>query len=75
MIARQSLPKDSAAAYGPALKLADQMLDGGKATKAGTQVTLDFKRPEMLNTAGPQIVTAFRQSIVEARANARRQNR
>ena len=29
-----------------------QFIDGGKATKSGSQVTLDFKRPKILDTAG-----------------------
>ena len=54
------------------MKLADQFVDGAKAAKSGSQVTLDFKRPEILDTAGPRSSTAVRQSVMEARAAARR---
>ena len=34
------------------MKLAEEFVDGAKTTKTGSQVTLDFKRPETLDTAG-----------------------
>ena len=67
-LAKQSIPKEMQTTLGPLVKLADQFIDGAKATKSGSQVTLDVKRPEILDTAGASIVAAVRQSVIEARA-------
>ncbi len=72
MLAKQSMPKEMRTTFGPVVKFVEQFVDGGKATKSGNQVTLDFKRPQILDTAGPSIVTAVKQSVIEARAAARR---
>ena len=72
MLAKQGIPKDAQATLGPLVKVAEQLVDGAKAAKSGSQVTLDFKRPQMLDTAGPAIVNAVAQSVMEARAAARR---
>ena len=72
VVAKQTIPKEMQATLGPAVKLAEQFVDGGNAKKSDTQVIVDFKRPEMLDTAGPQIATALRQSVMDARAAARR---
>ena len=58
MVAKQTMPKEMRATLGPVVKLAEQLVDGAKATKSGNQVTLDVKRPEILDTAGPWIVGA-----------------
>ena len=72
MLAKQGIPKDAQATLGPLVKLAEQLVNGAKTAKSGSQVTLDFKRPQNLDTAGPSIVTTVRQSILDARAAARR---
>ena len=72
MMAKQGMPKEDQATFGPLLKLAEQFINGAKTTKSGSQVVLDVKRPEILDTAGPSIVGAVRQSVMEARTAARR---
>ena len=72
VVAKQTMPKEMQATFAPLLKLADQLIDGAKTTKSGSQVTLDVKRPEILDSAGASIVAAVQQSIMEARAAARR---
>lgn len=72
MVAKQGMPKEAQAAFGPLVKLAEQLVDGAKTTKSGSQVTLDVKRPEILDTAGESIVSTVTQSTMEARAAARR---
>ncbi len=71
MLAKQSIPNDAQSTLGPIVKLGEQLVDGAKAVKSGSQVTLDVKRPEILDTAGPAIVSALMQSVMEARAAAR----
>ncbi|MGO9114577.1 MAG: DUF1559 domain-containing protein [Thermoguttaceae bacterium] len=66
---KQSMPKEVQATFGP---LADQVFDGAKITKSGSQVVLDVKRPEILDTAGASIASAIRQSVLKARTDARR---
>ena len=56
----------------PLLKLANELLDGAKTTKSGSQVTLDVKRPEILDSAGASIIAAVQQSMMEARIADRR---
>jgi hypothetical protein len=68
VVAKQSIPKEMQKTYGPVVKLADQIIDGAKATKSGSQVVLDVKRPKVLDTAGASIVGALNQSVIEARA-------
>ena len=46
MLAKQGIPKDAQATLGPLVKLAEQLVDGAKTAKSGSQVTLDFKRPQ-----------------------------
>jgi hypothetical protein len=72
LLAKQSMPKEARANFGPVLKLAEQFVDGAKATKSGSQVVIDVKRPEILDTAGARIVSAVAQSIMDGRAAARR---
>ena len=72
MMAKQTMPKEMQATLGPVVKLAEQFVDGAKAAKSGNQVTLDVKRPEILDTAGPRIVSELTKSILEARASGRR---
>jgi len=72
VLAKQSIPQEARTKFAPLVKLADQFVDGAKATKSGTQVVLDVKRPEILDVAGPSIVATVKQSIMEARAAARR---
>jgi len=71
-MARQSLPPEARGKLAPLLKLADQCLDGAKISRAGTQVALDVQRPEILGTDGAAIMDSFKQSVIEARAAARR---
>ncbi len=68
VVAKQSIPKEMQKTYGPVVKLADQIIDGTKATKSGSQVVLDVKRPKILDSAGASIVGALNQSVIEARA-------
>ena len=72
MIARQAIPKEAKATLGPLVKLAEECVNGVETTKSGSQVTLDVKRPETLDTAGARIVSVLTQSVMEARAAARR---
>lgn len=72
VLAKQSIPQEARTKFAPLVKLADQFVDGMKATKSGTQVVLDVKRPEILDTAGPSIAATIKQSIMEARSAARR---
>ncbi len=71
-LAKQGLPKEDQARFAPLLKLANQLLDGAKTTKSGSQVTLDVKRPEILDSAGASIIAAVQQSMMEARTADRR---
>ena len=70
-LAKQGIPKEMRATLDPLVKLAAEFIDGGNATKSGSEVTLDFKRPQVLDTAGTTIIGAARQSIMNARAAAR----
>ncbi|MGA2257985.1 MAG: DUF1559 domain-containing protein [Thermoguttaceae bacterium] len=70
-LAKQSIPKEMRTTLDPLVKLADEFIDGGKAAKSGSQVNLDFKRPELLDTAGTRIVSAVTQSVLDAHAAAR----
>jgi hypothetical protein len=72
VVAKQTMPKDMRSTLDPLLKLADELVDGGKAAKSGSRVTLDFQRPKDLDTAGAAIAGALGKSIVEARSAARR---
>ena len=72
VVAKQAMPKDMRPTLDPLLKLADELIDGGKAAKSGSRVTLDFKRPKDLDTAGAVIAGALGKSIVDARSAARR---
>ena len=72
LVVKQGMPKDAQATFGPLVKLANEFVDGAKTTKSGSQVVLDIKRPEVLDTAGASIAAAVRQYVMEARAAARR---
>jgi hypothetical protein len=72
VVAKQSIPKQMKNTLDPLVKLADQFIDGAKATKSGSQVVLDVKRPAILDTAGVSILGAVTQSVVQARSAARR---
>ena len=71
-LAKQAMPKELQSTFGPLLKLADQLADGATAAKSGSEVVLDVKRPESLDTAGSSIASAIRKYVMKARADARR---
>ncbi len=75
-IAKQSLatnvPKQMQATFAPLVKLADEIVGNAKVTQSGSQATLDIKRPEILDSAGPTILAAIRQYVREARSAGRR---
>ncbi len=73
MMIKPTVPKEMKDTFGPLLKLAEEFVDGAKTAKSGSQATLDVKRPEILDTAGPSIVNAVRQSVLASRAAARQQ--
>jgi hypothetical protein len=70
-VAKQSIPKETKASLDPLLKLADELVAGAKTAKSGSQVTAEIKRPEVLDTGAVSIVGALRQSILDARDDAR----
>ncbi len=72
MLAQQGIPKEMQTTLAPLLKLAEELVDGAKTVKSGSQVTLDVKRPEILDTAGASITGAVKQSIMEAHVAALR---
>ena len=72
LLAKRGIPQEMQVTLGPLLKLADEFVAGAKTAKSGNQVTLDVKRPEILETAGPSIIGAVRQYVTEARAAERR---
>ncbi|MGA2254257.1 MAG: DUF1559 domain-containing protein [Thermoguttaceae bacterium] len=67
-----SIPKEARTTSGPLVKLANELVTGVKTTKAGSQVTLDVKRPESLDTVGASIASPLLQSAVGFRDEARR---
>ncbi len=72
MLAKQSMPKETRTKFAPLVKLAEQLVEGAKATKSGSQVIVEVKRPASLDSAGPSIVSTVLQSVMEARAATRR---
>ena len=72
LVAKQAMPKDDRAKFGPLLKLADESVNGAKTTKSGSQVTLNVIRPEILDTASESIIGAVRQYVMESRAAGQR---
>ena len=58
--------------YTSLLKLAEQLIDGAKVEKSGSQVTVDVKRPEILNIGLGRFVSPLKLSVMEARTAAPR---
>jgi hypothetical protein len=70
--AKQNMPKESQTPLGPLVKLAEESIDNTEITRSGSESVLNVARPEMLDTARASIVAAVRQTVIDARAAARR---
>jgi hypothetical protein len=68
MIAKHTIPKEMKAKLDPLVEFGDQFIDGGKAIRSGSQVTLDFTRPKMLDTGSATLVGALRKAVLHKAA-------
>ena len=70
-MAKQAVQRENQTTVAPLVKLAEESIDGAKTKTSGSQVFLDVKRPQIMDTASGSIANSVQQFVMEQRISAR----